>query len=112
MPVANNILNSAILAPLVFLLSAVSLASLQRGFEWVSHVAKTPQKAGYLKDLRPYIKHLDTIIERIFAGNKFNITTTNVLLMTVAVLLLALLMEGSEKPKVMRQVVTKDKKDE
>ena len=110
MPIANNILNAAILAPLVFLLSAVSLASVQRGFEWVAMIAKTPQKAGYLKDMRPYIKHLDTIIERIFGGNKFNITTTNVLLMTIAVLLLALLMEGGEKPKTVR-VVTKGEKE-
>jgi hypothetical protein len=43
MPIANNLLTSAILAPLVTILSAISLASLQRAIEWVSAIAKTPQ---------------------------------------------------------------------
>ncbi len=44
MPVANNILTSVILAPIITILSAVSLSTLQRGLEWVSSVAKNPQK--------------------------------------------------------------------
>lgn len=44
MPVANNILTGAILAPLLAILSALSLTSLQRGLEYISHVAKSPQK--------------------------------------------------------------------
>jgi hypothetical protein len=44
MPVANNIFTSAILAPLITILSAISLASLQRAIEWVTSIATTPQK--------------------------------------------------------------------
>lgn len=105
MPVANNILTGAILAPLLAILSALSLTSLQRGLEYISHLAKTPQK-GVLRDLKPYIKQVDTVLERIFAGQKFSVTTTNILLMAVVILLLALLLEGSEKPKKV-QVVKK-----
>lgn len=110
MPVANNLLTSAILAPLITILSAISLASLQRALEWVTSIAKTPQK-GYLRELKPYFKSLDTIIERIFAGQKFSVTTTNILLMGIIILLLAVLLEGSEKPKKV-VVVDKQKKSE
>jgi hypothetical protein len=44
MPVANNLFTGAILAPLVTILSAISLATLQRAIEWVSAIAKNPQK--------------------------------------------------------------------
>lgn len=44
MPVFTNTLVSAMLAPLVAILSAVSLSSLQRGIEWIAAIAKTPQK--------------------------------------------------------------------
>lgn len=40
-------------------------------------------------------------------GNKFTVTPTNVLLMGVCILLLCLLLEGTEKPK---RVVVVDKK--
>jgi hypothetical protein len=67
MPVANNIFAAALLAPLVAILGAISLATLQRSLEWVTSIAQNPQK-GYLRQLRPYMKSVDTIIERIFAG--------------------------------------------
>jgi hypothetical protein len=35
---------SALLAPLVTVLGAVSLATLQRSIEWVSFIANNPQK--------------------------------------------------------------------
>eukprot|EP01036_Dinobryon_divergens_P029118 gene29117-38179_t len=88
------------LAPLVAILSAVSLSSLQRGIEWISAIAKTPQK-GYLRQLRPYAKSLDVIIERILSGSKFTVSTTNILLMSLAILLLVLILENAEKPKRM-----------
>ncbi len=44
MPVASNIFSGAILAPLVAVLSAISLAALQRSFDWVAAIAKNPQK--------------------------------------------------------------------
>eukprot|EP01038_Epipyxis_sp_PR26KG_P008734 gene8734-11800_t len=98
MPVANNLLTSVILTPFITVLSALSLATLQRGLEWISSIAKTPQK-GFLRQIKPYMKSLDVIIERIFGGNKFTVNTTNILLMTVAVLLFCLLLENNEKPK-------------
>jgi hypothetical protein len=44
MPLANNLLTGAILAPVLTVLAAISLATVHRGIEWVSFVAKTPQK--------------------------------------------------------------------
>ena len=44
MPIANNLFTGAIIAPLITFLAAISLATVQRGIEWVSSVAKNPQK--------------------------------------------------------------------
>jgi hypothetical protein len=44
MTFANNLFASALLAPLVTVLGAVSLATLQRSIEWVSFIANNPQK--------------------------------------------------------------------
>lgn len=44
MVVASNIFNGALLAPLVAILGAISLATLQRSMEWITSIAKTPQK--------------------------------------------------------------------
>eukprot|EP01031_Cornospumella_fuschlensis_P027032 gene27032-32665_t len=109
MPVANNLLAGTVLAPVLALLSALSLSFLQRALDWVSSVAKNPQK-GYLRQIKPYMKVVDTTMERIFAGNKFVPTTTNILLMAVVILLLALLLEGGEKPKTVR--IVEKRKDE
>jgi hypothetical protein len=116
MPVANNLVTSALLAPLVTVLAAVSLATVQRGIEWVTSIAKNPQR-GALKQIRPMMKHLDTIIERILGGSKFTVSTTNILLMTIAILLFCMILEANEKPKTMRLVekkksASKDSKDE
>jgi hypothetical protein len=67
MPVASNIFSAALLAPLVTILGAISLSALQRTLEWVTSIAQNPQK-GWLRTLRPYMKNLDIIIERVFAG--------------------------------------------
>jgi hypothetical protein len=44
MAVVSNMFTGAILAPLVAVLGAISLATLQRSIEWVSSIAKNPQK--------------------------------------------------------------------
>ncbi len=44
MPIANNLFTGAILAPLITFLAAISLATVQRGIDWVSSIAKNPQK--------------------------------------------------------------------
>ena len=44
MSIANSVMASALLAPLVTILSGIILSSIQRSFEWISFVAKTPQK--------------------------------------------------------------------
>ena len=46
----------------------------------------------------------------MFTGNKFTITTTHILLMAVCIVLVALVLETSEKPK--RMVVQQTKKTE
>jgi hypothetical protein len=76
------------------------------------------------------VKQLDSIFERLLAGefilyfltisldaydcgigNKFTPTATNILLMGVIILLIALMLEGAEKPKRV-QVIDKSKKSE
>ncbi len=47
MPVANNIITAAIIAPLIAVLSTISLATLQRSVDWVAAIAKNPQKYLY-----------------------------------------------------------------
>jgi len=44
MPAISNIFSGAILAPIVAVLGAISLSALQRSIEWISFVAKSPQK--------------------------------------------------------------------
>ena len=44
MPIANNLLTGGIIAPFITILAGVSLATLQRSIEWISSIAKTPQK--------------------------------------------------------------------
>ena len=45
--VGSNFLSSVILAPFVLIMSAVSLSTLQRGLDWVTRVATTPQRYLY-----------------------------------------------------------------
>ena len=40
----SNLLSSFILAPLLLVFSAVSLSTLQRGLDWFTRIAKTPQR--------------------------------------------------------------------
>eukprot|EP01041_Mallomonas_annulata_P001526 gene1526-2941_t len=100
---ASHILSSVVLAPFITLLSAVSLATLQRALEWVSGTAKTPQK-GLLRQLKPIIKNIDTIFERILGGTKITVNTTNILLMAIVVSILVLVL-------TMREDKVKSKKD-
>lgn len=109
MPAASNVMTSVFLAPLVTLLSCLSLVSLQRGIEWVQNISHTPQK-GTLRQIKPYVKKLDVLLERILNGVKFEVNTTDVLLMAVIVVLIAMLLESNEKPKV-QYVERKSKSD-
>eukprot|EP01039_Chlorochromonas_danica_P000592 gene592-637_t len=109
MAIASNLLTSTILAPLVVILSSISLATLQRGLEWVNTIASTPQK-GFLRQIKPALKVIDAFVDRILGGGKFSITPTNILLMAVIITLLCLLLEGNEKPK--RVAIVDRKKSE
>ena len=143
MPIANNILTGGILAPFITILAGVSLATLQRSIEWISSIAKTPQKyvqtiqitpfslltlvndtidvtlisatyhifdyRGYLRQIKPFIKNVDSVLERVLAGSKFTVTATNVLLMGIMIILICLILEGAEKPPK-RVVVVENKK--
>jgi hypothetical protein len=59
--------------------------------------------------MKPFFKNVDTVIERVFAGNKFTVNATNVLLMGILIVLICLLLEGQEKPPK-RVVVVENKK--
>ena len=107
---ASNIVNSIFIAPIVTLLSTLSLVSLQRGVEWVQSIAHTPQK-GTMRTIKPYIKHIDVLLERTLGGVKFEVTTTDILLMAIVVLLIANLLENAEHPVVKLESKKSAKKD-
>ena len=46
--------------------------------------------------MKPYIKKIDILFERIFAGNKFEITSTEVLLMAIVIMLIATTIESAD----------------
>lgn len=78
---------------------------------------------GFLRQIRPYAKYTDVLIERLLGGkndscshwsfdcdtdlvgSKFTINTTNILLMAVIILLICLILEGSSNDKTKRVVV-------
>ena len=107
MPVAENVMRSALIAPLVTMMSALSLASLQRAIEWISSIARTPQ-SGMLRKMKPFIKKLDLVVLRIMGDNKFEVTTTEILLMGIIICLLVVVFENADRPVV---TVTKKKKE-
>jgi hypothetical protein len=51
MAIASNLMNAVIMAPFVVILSAVSLATLQRSMEWVAMIANNPQKYAVHYDI-------------------------------------------------------------
>ena len=102
-------MKSALLAPLVTMLSALSLASLQRGIEWVASISHTPQ-AGTMRKMKPFIKKLDLVIKRIMGENKFEVTTTEILLMSIVICLLVVTFENSDRPSI--TIKNKEKKKE
>lgn len=103
MSAASNLLSSVILAPAVTLLAGLALSVVQRGFEWVSTIAKTPQK-GALRQIKPYVKQLDAFLERLLGGNKFTVNTTNMLLMAIVIVLIAILLAtGENKEKQLKK---------
>ena len=79
------------------------------GMEWIAYISKSPQK-GHLKTIRPYVQQLDKFLERILGGAKFTITSTNILLMGVIVLLLTLIMTKSQETIV--KIKNKEEKKE
>lgn len=103
MSVASNVMTSVILAPLVTLLAGLSLSVLQRGFEWVSSIAKTPQK-GLMRQIKPFVKRVDEFLDRLLGGNKFTVNATNMLLMAIVVLLLAHLLTLMENKPTKKRV--------
>lgn len=91
--VGSNFLSSIILAPFVLIMSAVSLSTLQRGLDWITRVATTPQ-SGTIRKIKPYVKQVNAFFERILEGNRFTINSTDVVLMAIAILLLCLVFES------------------
>lgn len=120
MPVVQNLLSAVIGAPVVTLLAALSLSVFQRSLEWIASIAENPQK-GTMRQLKPYFKQANMIIERLLAGagsgekggSKFAVDSTTIMLTAVVICLLCLLFEnaGAEKPKVVRVVSKKEDKE-
>ena len=65
-------------------------------------------QAGYLRKMKPFIKKLDLVIVRIMGENKFEVTTTEILLMAIVLCLLVVVFENADRPVV---TVTKKKKE-
>jgi hypothetical protein len=49
-----------------------------------------------LKDIRPYVQQFEKVLDRILGGNKFTVTSTNILLMAIVILLITLIMTKQE----------------
>ena len=101
------------MAPIVTILSCLSLVSLQRGIEWIQSISTTPQK-GTLRQIKPFVKKVNVVLERILQGVKFEVTTTDILLMAIVVLLIASLLEASERPAIQyveRKIKSEKKSD-
>ena len=96
MPLGNSGLTAIVLAPMCTFLSAISLVLIQRATDFVKLVATTPQR-GFYRQIKPFMKSLNTLIERTMGEEPFKINSTTILLMTIAVLLLVGLLEGAER---------------
>ena len=71
----------------------------------MASIAHTPQ-AGMLRKMKPFIK-LDLVIVRIMGENKFEVTTTEILLIAIVIVVLVSVFENADRPKV----VVANKKD-
>ena len=60
--------------------------------------------------MKPFFKKLNLLFERMFNGNKFEITPMEVLLMTIVIMLIVVGMEFVEGYAAKPQVVTIERK--
>jgi hypothetical protein len=65
-----------------------------------------------LKTLRPYFKNVNVFLERVMGGKQFTVSSTTILLMAVAILLICLLLENAAKPKTVKLVSNDKSKSE
>ena len=72
--------------------------------EWIASIAHSPQK-GYLRQMKPVIKKIDIFLERLFAGNKFEVTSTEVLLMAIIIMLIVVTIETADAAKNPKVIV-------
>ena len=68
MSVASNLMTAVILGPVVVVMSALSLTVLVRSMEWVASIAKNPAPKGFIRNIRPYMRNFQNILDRIFGG--------------------------------------------
>jgi len=68
MPVANNLLTSVILAPVVTILSALSLSTLQRLLDYINSIASNPQKCDTYLPI-----YLTNLLSFIYDINKYDV---------------------------------------
>ena len=101
----SNLMAGALIGPLVLLLAALSLATFQRAIEWIQVTATTPQE-GTMQTIKPLVKHVYRFVKRIFGvGLKIEVSTTNMLLMGIIIVLIMIALETAEQSKV--KTVTK-----
>lgn len=84
------------LGPVVVTLSALSLSVLCRSMEWINSIAKDPTPKGFMRDIKPYMKSVQTIMERIFGGKEVQVNTTSIMLMAVVVVLICMMLTSAE----------------
>lgn len=96
MVVISNVLAAVLTAPFLFLLSALSLNSVQRLTDWISSLAKGTGYTGYMKAIRPYARTVNQFLSRILHKDQITVSTENILLMSIVVAILALMLTVSE----------------
>ena len=69
------------------------------GINSIKSIAITPQR-GIFKQLKPICKHLNLFLEKILGDTKFTVNSTDVILMTIVVLLLCLVCEAASHKKI------------
>lgn len=94
------------MGPIILFLAALSLSTFQRLIEWIQVTATTPQE-GTVQTIKPMVKYLHRFVKRIFGvGFKIEVSTTNMLLMGVIIVLVMIALENAERP-VVKAVTTK-----
>jgi hypothetical protein len=64
----RNLFTAVLVAPVVCVMSGLSLTVLQRTLEWIASIAKDPSPKGYFRTLKPYARQLHDVLDRVMGG--------------------------------------------